>query len=411
LSLGACGGGSDASGNGNAAGTVSGAVGAPDSVYAAGGNNIVAVSVGTGPSSASSAFNTPYTSVVVCVSSGGPCVTVDHVLIDTGSVGLRLMASALDGLPLMQQSDPNVSGNVIAECLPFADGYTWGAVANAAIRIGGESASAVPIQIIDDNASFSPKVPTSCTSNGTSLDSVASFNANGVLGVGLFSQDCGRYCTLSTGNYDWYYSCTASRCVATTEALDAQVVNPVALFATDNNGVILQLPSVAAAGATSASGYLVFGIGTQSNNGLGGATVLGVNASTGEFTTVYAGRTLSASFIDSGSNGLFFVDSSIPNCSGSVGSSFYCPSSTLDLSATQQGSNGTTSQVSFQIANLSQFSGSDFARDDVGGSGSSIAGLGTDYFDWGLPFFYGRTIYVAIEGLEAGGSTGPYFAF
>jgi hypothetical protein len=47
----------------------------------------------------------------------------------------------------------------------------------------------------------------------------------------------------------------------------------------------------------------------------------------------------------------------------------------------------------------------------VAGGASSIAGLGSGYFDWGLPFFYGRTVYVAIEGQTAGGTVGPYFAF
>ena len=185
----------------------------------------------------------------------------------------------------------------------------------------------------------------------------------------------------------------------------------MALFASDNNGVILQLPGVPVSGATSASGYLVFGIGTRSNNGLGSATVIGADPSTGEFITSYDGRNLSGSFIDSGSNGLFFVDAAIVNCSSSVGDQFYCPSSTLQLAATDQGTNGNTSPVSFQIANLGSLSQTTFARDDVGGNGSSIAGLGTGYFDWGLPFFYGRTVFVAIEGRAAGSATGPYFAF
>jgi hypothetical protein len=32
-------------------------------------------------------------------------------------------------------------------------------------------------------------------------------------------------------------------------------------------------------------------------------------------------------------------------------------------------------------------------------------------FDFGLPFFYGRSVYTAIEGRTAGSTTGPYFAF
>jgi len=34
-----------------------------------------------------------------------------------------------------------------------------------------------------------------------------------------------------------------------------------------------------------------------------------------------------------------------------------------------------------------------------------------DSFDFGLPFFYGRPIYTAIEGRTAAGAAGPFFAF
>jgi hypothetical protein len=32
-------------------------------------------------------------------------------------------------------------------------------------------------------------------------------------------------------------------------------------------------------------------------------------------------------------------------------------------------------------------------------------------FDFGLPFFYGRSVFTAIQGRSAGGFTGPYFAY
>jgi hypothetical protein len=335
------------------------------------------------------------------------------VLVDIGSVGLRLVASALGGLGLPAQADPSVTGNVIAECLPFADGYTWGPVATADVVIGGEKGSAVPINVIDDNGSFSPAVPASCV-NGTSLSSIDSLGANGVLGVGLLLQDCGSYCALPASAQSkpyYYYSCNASACAPASEALDSQVTNPVSLFATDNNGVILQLPTIAATGATTATGYLVFGIATESNNGLGSATVLTVAPDSGTFTTVYKGQNLSG-FLDSGSNGLFFPDSSIPDCTGSANADeFYCPTSTLSLSATNQGLNGNTSLANFQVANLNDLSSTDFALNDVGGPAAPITGLGSTYFDFGLPFFYGHTVYTAIEGLAAGGTTGPYVAY
>ena len=55
-----------------------------------------------------------------------------------------------------------------------------------------------------------------------------------------------------------------------------QVPNPVSLFTStgDDNGVLIQLPSVPNGGsAPPLNGSLIFGIGTESNNALGSATV------------------------------------------------------------------------------------------------------------------------------------------
>jgi len=32
-------------------------------------------------------------------------------------------------------------------------------------------------------------------------------------------------------------------------------------------------------------------------------------------------------------------------------------------------------------------------------------------FDFGLPFFFGRNVYTAIEGRSAGAVSGPFFAY
>ena len=133
----------------------------------------------------------------------------------------------------------------------------------------------------------------------------------------------------------------------------------------------------------------------------------------GNITTTYKGQTLSASFIDSGSNGLYFADSTITTCSDSSNphaSDFYCPTSTLSLTATNQGLNGTTNVVSFQIADLDNISASAFAINDVGGGTGGFTSRSA-FFDWGLPFFYGRMVYTAIEGKTAGSATGPYYAY
>jgi hypothetical protein len=381
--------------------------------FSGGGSNVVVMTVGNGPTGVQATFNIPYVSVQVCDPTSGSCATINNVLVDTGSTGFRVVKSVLNkaGVSLVPLTDPSNAANTIAECLPFADGYAWGPVVSATLRIGGETASGVSIEVVDDGQPPSPAVPAGCTSNGMSLNSIDAFDANGVLGVGLFLQDCGSACS-GTASNGVYYSCNpAGNCVSSVLALANQVSNPVASFASDNNGVILQLPAIDASGAVSATGYLVFGIDTQSNNALNGASLYSVDGS-GNFNTTFGSSVLSG-FIDSGSNALFFPDNSIPLCgaAGTSAASFFCPNATMSLSAINTGSNGTPHNVSFQIANLNNINNNDFAINDAGGPASSVSGVGTSYFDWGLPFFYGNTIFVAIEGTMAGGTAGPYFAF
>ena len=75
-----------------------------------------------------------------------------------------------------------------------------------------------------------------------------------------------------------YYSCPTSGCGAIAAAISQQVTNPVTLFPNDNNGSLIQLPPVFSGGSPTAQGSLIFGIGTQPNNGLLTATVYGVTA-------------------------------------------------------------------------------------------------------------------------------------
>jgi len=399
-------GGSSFSASGSGAGSSSGASA----------TNVAALTVGPGPAGTNGGtFNIPYASVTICQPGTSTCATINNLLVDTGSSGIRVLASAVAaaGLTLPDMIDPSDSSNTIGECLPFVDGYTWGPLATATIQIAGETASSASINIIDDNGTYNPSVPTACTtlSTNTSLNSITAFNANGVLGVGIFAQDCGTGCSDCameggcTSQNDVYYSCnaTSNTCASTPVALTLQVGNPVIAFATDNNGVILDLPAIAASGAPSASGSLIFGIGTQSNNSLGSATVLTTDGN-GYFTSTFNDQTLGSSFIDSGSNALYFPDSSLPLCGSSAPENgFYCPASVPI---------GVTSTVSFQIANLNAI-GADYAIDDVGGTpvGSTGTDALSDDFDFGLPFFYGRRVFTAVEGTTAGGNTGPFYAY
>lgn len=358
----------------------------PAQTIAASGGNVAPITVNGGPTG--NYVDAGFTSVTLCVPGTTTCQTVDGVLVDTGSSGLRILSSVLT-IPLPQQTS---GGNPVVECFAFVSSYTWGPVQMADVEMASEKASAVPIQVLSDT-DFT--APTSCTDKGASSDTLATLGANGIVGVGLFTQDCGPACGLALGtnsqNPGLYYECPSSGCVQTVEATAQQVPNPVSLFATDNNGVVIELPTVSGGEESSVSGSVVFGIGTQSNNALGGATIYTAN-DFGDFTTTFDAESNPNSFIDSGSNGYFFPSSitTCPDTSDAPG--FYCPSGIENLSATNQGANGASGTVNFSIANAQiLFNTPDFAYSDLGGTNSNGA------FDWGLPFFFGRNVYTGLQ--------------
>ena len=372
-------------------------------------SNSQPIEVDLGP--ANNYVNGLFTSVTICAPGTSNCQTIPDVLVDTGSEGLRLLSSAVT-LSLPAETDGN--GNDLQECMSFADGsYLWGPVATADVQLAGEKASSVPIQIVSANPSYA--VPSQCTSSGGSNENtVASLGANGILGIGNFRHDCGTACTSSSTAPALYYLCPNSVCGAVTVGLTAQVQNPVWLFSRDNNGVLISLPSVSATGAPTVAGTLIFGIGTQSDNALGNAVIYTTDSS-GNFQTTYNGIAYSNSYIDSGSNALYFLDHNtlgIPDCSDNPG--WYCPSSTVSYTVTNTGLNGATGSVSFNIANadslFSSNGGNNAAFNDLGGdSGTSTS---SDYFDFGIPFFYGRNVFVGINGQPGpNGSVGPYWAY
>lgn len=374
---------------------------APQTITSSG-SNVATISVNAG---AVGYVDGAFASVTVCIPGTSTCQTIDDVLVDTGSSGLRILSSALTlALPQQNASD----GNPVVECLPFVGSYTWGPVQTANIQLAGETANSAPIQVINTNYS----VPTQCSDVGPSAETLDTLGANGILGIGLFPQDCGTYCEqvqTAAGAINLYYECSSTTsCQPVAESLAQQVVNPVTLFATDNNGVIVELPSVPGGAAASVTGSLVFGINTQSNNQLGSTTVYTADPTSGNFSTTFQGNAYTdAAFIDSGSNGYFFA-SNITQCSSNVAPGFYCPSSTENLSATTVGMNQASGTVDFSVANAGNLFANtdDYAFGDLGGTytGNPVE------FDWGLPFFFGRNVYVAIEGQNAPGGA-PYWAY
>jgi hypothetical protein len=383
------------------------------------GANVQAVTIDGGPIASTLTYvNGLFTSVIICVPGTSTCQTVDHVLVDTGSYGLRVLAHAVDsgGLSLSLTTE-KVGGNSVAECTQFADNsFLWGPVKTADVKISGEVASSIPIVVAGD-AGFT-KIPSACSSGGTNANSLNALGAHAILGIGVFPDDCGDACVNGPPPTPLYYACTSTTCNPTTVAANQLVANPVAAFARDNNGVIIQLPAISASGAGTTNGSMIFGIGTQSNNALpASAHFFSVNGFA-SFQTTYKGtkygpRTQSNttdSYIDSGSNGLFFPDSSIQKCPDpNPGSGFFCPPSPLNsLTATQVSAVGTSSNpVGFSIVSAQTLfnNGTAVAFDNLGGTNSGV-------FDWGLPFFYGRNVYNAIAGTSTPASVStPYWAY
>jgi hypothetical protein len=371
------------------------------------------------------------TSVTVCAPGTSNCATIDSIQVDTGSQGLRLLASALPAtlaLPAMPAAGGGAagtsgtsgtggtsgtsdsagsgtgtgtsigSGGISGECAVFGTGYTWGAVRSADVRLAGQVAASLPVQVIADPVL--PAVPDDCARSGPSMMTPATLRVNGILGIGLFAVDCGSACA-SAARPRWYYACDASgACTPSSQPIEAQVANPVSRFATDNNGVVIDLPAIADTGVPQVEGSLIFGIGTQANNALAGTTVLKANAQTGYVTTVSNGQSWPLSFVDSGSNGMFFADPGLPQCG-----IWYCPSAQQTLTATLRGTDGATATVAFPVANAQTLLGSS------NNAFHNLAGFSSTMFDWGLPFFFGRRVYTAIEARATPVGKGPFYAF
>lgn len=379
--------------------------------------------------------NEPLVSVTICSpnhSSSSECQTISNILLDTGSFGLRIFSSAIASNVVLTAETVTINSTAykVGVCQAFGTGADWGAVQNADVIMGNQTATNIPIQVI--NHSSTP-LPSNCASLDPDTDP-CSAGYNGILGVGMFAEDCGSDCTVTStstnpgqyfacndnGCFD-AYTCSGSTCVVPIP-LSKQVINPIAKFASGyNNGLSLAFSTTPnPTGSSGIAGSMTMGIGTTAGNTPGSNVVVyaadanGMTDGNGSnfltlFNSVTYGNGSKQSFIDSGSNGLFFpTNATFPTCSD--GSGFFCPSTETSGSAKVGSYGGTASDtVGFFIGNATTlFNTNNSAFYNLGGNTSSI-------FDWGLPFFFGRTTYVGLDGTSAtfnsGTKTGPYWAF
>lgn len=396
--LSACGGGGGSSSS-------SASTSAATSTIAAAASNVLTIKVQQGPETG--LINAPFVTITVCAPNSSTCDTVDNVILDTGSVGLRVLASAVpNSLSALSRIQLTSSSQYLAVCGQFLSGYTWGTGRLADIKMSGESASSVPIQVIADSAAGS--APTDCGGGSSDNYTTATgLGGNAILGVEGMILDCGATCAAAPTSS--YWGCTsATACaspVKTAVPMSQQMTNPVSKFAVNNNGVIIEMPTISDSGAATATGAVVFGVGTQSNNAVGSATVLQTDSAF-NFKSTYNGATNSSAFVDSGSS-VYFLDDSIATCTSSGLANWFCPTSTVTRSATfssnVSGATGTYA-TSINIANASSTIGSKnyYAFNDLGYKQSNT-------MDFGLPFFYGKNVFVKME--TASGRADGYLAF
>jgi hypothetical protein len=391
-------------------------------------SNTVPVMANFGPPGAGGDVDVLFVSVTVCQHGTSNCTTIDNVKVDTGSFGLRVVSAAVSGVTLTQINESNTA---LEECVQYADtSYSWGPVQLADVQIGSEKAFNIPIQVI--GATNNLPVPQKCLTtpvatgvpNGGNEDSLGSLGANGILGIGGEVFDCGSTCANSASNM--YYICPSGTCQEVAAPTSNQAVNPIAEFtSSDNNGVVITLPAVPATGSVSVSGTMTFGIGTQSDNALTGVTLFAMDACGNFPSASFNGITYMdnvcqtgsggfGAFLDTGSNGLFLldantlhsVDAAISDCANANESGFYCltagGTATLSPISLLGDGNVGSGTVSVNITDANKlFSTNNAEFNDLGGDSVVNGSATTDFFDFGLPFFLGKKVFVGIAGQAA----------
>jgi uncharacterized protein DUF3443 len=389
-------------------------------------NNTAPLLANFGPNgSANGIVNGIFINITVCQHGTTTCMPIDNVLVDTGSIGLRLVQGALGSVTLGQIVQ---NGNPLLECVQYGDtSYSWGPMQLADVKIAGEQALNIPVQLLGATNNGAPQ---SCFTQGTpnsslpgsppgNEDTVASLGANGILGIGDGIVDCGNFCTTNaTGS--GYYTCPSGTCSEVTVQTGFQAANPIAAFSSaDKNGFMISFPSVPAMGEMTLSGTMNFGIGTQTDNALGNATLFAMDQC-GDFPRVtfngvsYTDTSCNGTgsglggFLDTGSNALYVLDASvlpsfgISDCPSSSNlSGFYCVTGggTATLSGISLIGNGNVGSgtISLNIADAITLARTNNAVfNDLGGDSGNSAS--TDFFDFGAPFFFGRTIFLGIAG-------------
>jgi len=357
--------------------------------------------------------NIPTVSITLCVpgyTDTAHCQTIPDILVDTGASGLRVVSSVLNSTLQKAFVPETYSGKNVAECLQYVQSAVWGSVSQADVWLGTDPTSgtppagaqygkSVPFHLI--GSSGVPTAPSQCSSTGPIQDTVADFGSNGTIGVSPAALD----------GEPLYYTCSATACTKASLPSASQVPNPVGRLPTDNNGVILQVNALSSGNAqTSGSGSLILGIGTESNNKLATSTKIDyVNADYGmNSIKLQVGSNKAKSFassyydaFDSGTNFLTFP--SLTGLSTDSSGNFNPKSATSVAMSVTDAKSTTSTGYAFTVATYSNATvNKDAALSQIGDND----GGGNDIVLIGFPYFYGKTLYFAMDGAKVSSASG-----
>lgn len=328
--------------------------------------------------------NAACVTVLICQADNPDnCDSVDDILLDTGSSGLRVFGSLLT----KTLASMEINGSAVAECVGFADGTgSWGPVKYANVKLGSAATTeAIPIQVIDVNFPTTGAGKANCIGASTSP---SDFSLNGIIGVGPLKTDAATVT---------YFTCSGTICHAVVPP--AYVTNPISKFAPGlNNGLTLTFAALPDEGATGADGYGIFGVATSAaNTPKSTVSTFEIKASSpipiNVFSTFH--ETTLPSFLDTGSQFFYFEDYFLPKCPGT---NAFCPDNITAELAQMNGNDGndivSSAYINFNIGNAMQLI-------DSGNTAFSNIGYvfpGFNNIDWGMPFYFGRTVYTVFAG-------------
>jgi probable HAF family extracellular repeat protein len=355
-------------------------------------------------------WNEPYTNIRFCApGSNTDCQVIDHIIVDSGSVGLRLVSAAVKNALFAKMPTVTTGGKTVTECETYVRSYTYGPLKTADVYIAGKVVRNFPIQVIgasgypvpDDCANQAPK-------DSTETDTVASFYGNGLIGVDFPLADDGRY-----------YACTTSGKSCVVNSAYSKIPNLVSKFDADNNGVVMSLPLISYAGSKApVIGSLTFGVGTEPNNKPPAGAVPLVNHFKNDTfvfnlqvgATNQAGTTSASAYIDSGTSDLALAPPSWPLCKDDEagGNQYVCPPGYGEFPLGFYSSDKTAPQfqIGVTVGNSTTLqSNGDVAYNDIAEIPDKSSLPGTVAL--GLSFFFGKSNYFVFDGKESPLGNGP----